>query len=80
MIFNKKDDLKIEKIMEEKNELVKIGNNIYKGPKNRMIKNSNPNRGQYMDGGMAKKKMMKGGRTMYSAGGNASVMPKATPN
>jgi len=29
MIFNKKDDLKIEKIMEEKNELVKIGNNIY---------------------------------------------------
>tara|TARA_R110000803_G_scaffold33236_1_gene72855 strand:- start:68 stop:388 length:321 start_codon:yes stop_codon:yes gene_type:complete len=47
---------------------------------NRMIKNSNPNRGQYMDGGMAKKKMMKGGRSMYSAGGNASVMPKATPN
>ena len=47
---------------------------------NRMIKNSNPNRGQYMAGGMAKKKMMKGGRSMYSAGGNASVMPKATPN
>jgi hypothetical protein len=33
-----------------------------------------------MYGGMAKKKMMKGGRTMYSAGGDASVMPKATPN
>lgn len=46
----------------------------------RMIKNSNPNRGQYMDGGMAKKKMMKGGRSMYSAGGNASVMPVAKPN
>ena len=27
-----------------------------------------------------KKNMMKGGRTMYSAGGDASVMPKATPN
>tara|TARA_R110000764_G_scaffold10916_3_gene33093 strand:- start:3362 stop:3670 length:309 start_codon:yes stop_codon:yes gene_type:complete len=46
----------------------------------KMIKNSNPNRGQYMDGGMAKKKMMKGGRSMYSAGGNASVMPVAKPN
>jgi len=33
-----------------------------------------------MYGGMAKKKMMKGGRTLYSAGGDASVMPKATPN
>jgi len=33
-----------------------------------------------MKGGMSKKKMMYGGRTMYSAGGNASVMPKATPN
>jgi hypothetical protein len=32
-----------------------------------------------MYGGMAKKKMMKGGRTMYSAGGDASVMPKAKP-
>ena len=33
-----------------------------------------------MYGGMAKKKMMKGGRTMYSAGGDVSVLPKATPN
>jgi hypothetical protein len=30
--------------------------------------------------GKDKKKMMKGGRSMYSAGGNASVMPVAKPN
>tara|TARA_R110002020_G_scaffold368750_1_gene580535 strand:- start:91 stop:477 length:387 start_codon:yes stop_codon:yes gene_type:complete len=128
MIFNKKDDLKIEKIMSPKARkkdlnrktlLKPEGMDVYamKSPpilvydhdeayrkqqksindskrqnqriskmyggemkKKKMMYGGEMKKKKMMYGGMAKKKMMKGGRTMYSAGGDASVMPKATPN